>query len=76
MKLSSGAKQDNLFNVFFFSVSSAVTLICMKLFDVWANKLSLKKKKKAQFLSGPRSLDINMLECSCLHMWSLRRGNT
>ena len=38
MKLSRGARRDNLFNSVF-SVSQHPTLICKKLFDVCANKL-------------------------------------
>ena len=41
MKLSRGAQRDNLFNSFFFRCPSALALICMKLFNVYANKLSL-----------------------------------
>ena len=41
MKLSRGARRDNLFNSFFFRCPSALALICMKLFNVYANKLSL-----------------------------------
>jgi len=41
MKLSRGARRDNLFNSFFFRCPSALALICMKLFNVCANKLSL-----------------------------------
>jgi len=40
MKLSRGARRDNLFNSFF-RCPSALALICMKLFNVYANKLSL-----------------------------------
>jgi len=40
MKLSRGARRDNLFNSFFRCLS-ALALIYMKLFNVCANKLSL-----------------------------------
>ena len=40
MKLSRGARRDNLFNRFF-RCPSALALICMKLFNICANKLSL-----------------------------------
>jgi len=40
MKLSRGARRDNLFNTFF-RCPSALALICMKLVNVSANKLSL-----------------------------------
>ena len=40
MKLSRGARRDNLFNSFCWCPST-LALICMKLFNVCANKLSL-----------------------------------
>ena len=47
MKLSRGARRDNLFNSFF-RCPSALALICMKLFNVCANKLSLSLSLVAQ----------------------------
>jgi len=40
MKLSRGVRRDNLFNSFFWCPST-LALICTKLFNVCANKLSL-----------------------------------
>ena len=40
MKLSRGARHDNLYNSCFFRCPSALALICMKLFNVCADKIS------------------------------------
>jgi len=62
MKLSRGARRDNLFNSFFRS-PSALALISMKLFNVCANKLSLSltsdgtPSRQNLGPSGPQRID-------------------
>ena len=49
MKLSRGARRDNLFNSFS-RCPSALALICMKLFNVCANKLSLSLSQSLKII--------------------------